>query len=174
MRTTKFPPEFNVKVDMKKVNNQVIKTWVTEELARILKSEDDVVTELVTNILDESRYVRLAKGFKLEAAFRKADIDFQPNIRELQISLTGFLDKDAATFCAALWKLCLSAQDSPHGVPKEILEAKKAELAQAKVSGSGVDARLYADSPRLMKTEHEKRPQRGKKLSASVNGILLA
>jgi serine/arginine repetitive matrix protein 1 len=57
----------------------------------------------------------------------------QPNIKELQIQLTGFLDKDAATFCQALWKLCLSAQDSQHGVPKELLEAKKAELAQAKV-----------------------------------------
>ena len=63
-----------------------------------------------------------------------ADVQTQPNIKELQISLTGFLDKDAAPFCAALWKLCLSAQQSPHGVPKELLEAKKAELAQAKVS----------------------------------------
>jgi serine/arginine repetitive matrix protein 1 len=54
----------------------------------------------------------------------------------LQIQLTGFLDKDAATFCETLWKLCLSAQDSPHGVPKELLEAKKAELAQAKVNNT--------------------------------------
>jgi serine/arginine repetitive matrix protein 1 len=60
LRTTKFPPEFNLKVDMKKVNIQLIKAWVTEEIARILKSEDDVVTELVSNILDESRYVRLS------------------------------------------------------------------------------------------------------------------
>ncbi|KAK3713252.1 hypothetical protein LTR37_008685 [Vermiconidia calcicola] len=111
LRTTKFPPEFNTKVDLKKVNVQLIKAWVGEEIAKILKSEDDVVTDLVTNILEESRY---------------------PNIKELQISLTGFLDKDAAPFCAALWKLCLSAQQSPHGVPKELLEAKKAELAQAK------------------------------------------
>jgi serine/arginine repetitive matrix protein 1 len=59
LRTTKFPPEFNLKVDMKKVNIQLIKAWVTDEIARILKSEDDVVTELVSNILDESRYVRL-------------------------------------------------------------------------------------------------------------------
>ena len=59
LRTTKFPAEFNVKVDMKKVNVQLIKAWVTDEIARILKSEDDIVTELVFNILDESRYVSL-------------------------------------------------------------------------------------------------------------------
>lgn len=58
LRTTKFPPEFNVKVDMRKVNIQLIKVWVTEEIARILKNDDDVVAELVCNILDESRFVR--------------------------------------------------------------------------------------------------------------------
>jgi len=57
----------------------------------------------------------------------------QPDIKSLQIQLTGFLDKDTATFCKELWKLCLSAQSSPQGVPKELLEAKKQELIQEKV-----------------------------------------
>lgn len=51
----------------------------------------------------------------------------------MQIQLTGFLDKDTASFCKELWGLCLSAQSSPQGVPKELLEAKKAELMQEKV-----------------------------------------
>lgn len=58
----------------------------------------------------------------------------QPNIKELQIQLTGFLGKDAAAFCQSLWKLCISAQESDNGIPKELVEAKKAELAQARVS----------------------------------------
>lgn len=57
----------------------------------------------------------------------------QPDIKDLQISLTGFLDKDAAKFCKDLWNLCLSAQSNPQGVPKELLEAKKLELMQEKV-----------------------------------------
>jgi serine/arginine repetitive matrix protein 1 len=57
----------------------------------------------------------------------------QPDIKSLQIQLTGFLDKDTAPFCKDLWKLLLSAQDSPQGVPKELLEAKKQELLQEKV-----------------------------------------
>ena len=57
----------------------------------------------------------------------------QPNIKELQISLTGFLDKEAAPFCQQLWKLCLSAQENEQGIPKELIEAKKAELEQEKV-----------------------------------------
>jgi hypothetical protein len=51
----------------------------------------------------------------------------------MQIQLTGFLDKDTAPFCKELWNLCLSAQASPQGVPKELLEAKKLELIQEKV-----------------------------------------
>jgi len=60
----------------------------------------------------------------------------QPDIKAMQIQLTGFLDKDTAPFCLELWKLCLSAQTSPQGVPKELLEAKKQELIQEKVSTS--------------------------------------
>ena len=51
----------------------------------------------------------------------------------MQIQLTGFLDKDTPIFCKDLWKLLLSAQTSPQGVPKELLEAKKMELIQEKV-----------------------------------------
>ena len=61
------------------------------------------------------------------------DRAIQPDIKALQIQLTGFLDKDTAPFCKELWKLLLSAQTSPQGVPKELLEAKKLELMQEKV-----------------------------------------
>lgn len=60
----------------------------------------------------------------------------QPDIKVLQIQLTGFLDKDTPKFCKELWTLCLSAQSNPQGVPKELLEAKKLELIQEKVSCS--------------------------------------
>lgn len=63
----------------------------------------------------------------------------KPDIKALQIQLTGFLDKDTPSFCKELWKLFLSAQASPQGVPQELLEAKKLELIQEKVSPSSID-----------------------------------
>ncbi|KAJ4520728.1 hypothetical protein HRR90_001456 [Exophiala dermatitidis] len=111
LRQTKFPPEFNQKVDMKKVNVEVMKKWIAGKISEILKSEDDVVIELCFNLLEGSRF---------------------PDIKALQISLTGFLDKDTPKFCKELWNLCLSAQSNPQGVPKELLEAKKLELLQEK------------------------------------------
>lgn len=51
----------------------------------------------------------------------------------MQIQLTGFLAKDAAPFCKELWNLCLDAQKSDTGIPKQLVEAKKLELIQEKV-----------------------------------------
>ncbi|KAF5023602.1 hypothetical protein F66182_4360 [Fusarium sp. NRRL 66182] len=113
VKSTKFPPEFSQKVDMQKVNLQVMKKWIASKISEILGSEDDVVIELVFNLIEGPRY---------------------PDIKSLQIQLTGFLDKDTATFCKDLWKLLLSAQSSPQGVPKELLEAKKLELMQEKTA----------------------------------------
>ncbi|KAH7634870.1 hypothetical protein B0T09DRAFT_353475 [Sordaria sp. MPI-SDFR-AT-0083] len=128
LKSTKFPPEFNQKVDMQKVNIQVMKkqvppiavksTWIASKVTGILANEDDVVIELVFNLLESGRY---------------------PDIKSMQIQLTGFLDKDTPTFCKDLWKLLLSAQTSPQGVPKELLEAKKMELIQEKVEVAVAD-----------------------------------
>ncbi|KAF2772158.1 hypothetical protein EJ03DRAFT_324999 [Teratosphaeria nubilosa] len=112
LRTTKFPDEFNTKVDMRKVNIDVIKKWAKDEIEKILNAEDDVVVDLVNNLIEGERY---------------------PNIKQLQISLGGFLDKDAPRFCLELWKLCISAQANSAGIPKELLEAKKMELIQEKI-----------------------------------------
>ncbi|KAI9839677.1 MAG: Serine/arginine repetitive matrix protein 1 [Thelocarpon superellum] len=113
LKQTKFPPEFNQKVDMKKVNLEVMKKWIAGKISDILQNEDDVVIELCFNLLEGARF---------------------PDIKRLQISLTGFLDKDTPKFCKDLWSLCLSAQANPQGVPKELLEAKKLELIQEKVA----------------------------------------
>ncbi|KAI5303937.1 Serine/arginine repetitive matrix protein 1 [Ascosphaera pollenicola] len=115
LRQTKFPPDFNKKVDMKKVNVEVMKKWIAGQISTILGNDDDVVIELCFNLLEGDRY---------------------PNIKALQIQLTGFLDKETPKFCKKLWELCLSAQENPQGVPKELLEAKKLELRQEKCTHS--------------------------------------
>ena len=133
LRTTKFPAEFNVKVDMTKVNIPVIKKWVSDELAKILQNDDDVVTELVFNIVEGTKNVGLRESW-VRVTGVTANVERQPNPKELQIALGGFLEKDAPNFAKELWKLCISGQNSPQGIPKELLEAKKLELIQERVS----------------------------------------
>lgn len=57
LKKTKFPPEFSHKVDVQKINLPVIQKWISDELAKILNTEDDVLTTTVCNYLEESRYV---------------------------------------------------------------------------------------------------------------------
>ncbi|KAI9758819.1 MAG: hypothetical protein M4579_002833 [Chaenotheca gracillima] len=134
LRQTKFPPEFNQKVDMKKVNLEVMKKWIAGKISEILGSEDDVVIELCFNLLEGSRF---------------------PEIKKLQISLTGFLDKDTPKFCKELWNLCLSAQSNPQGVPKELLEAKKLELIQDKIEAEKAAERARHDREQEMNKQRE-------------------
>lgn len=55
------------------------------------------------------------------------------NPKELQLNMDVFLEAEAPAFVADLWKLLLSAQASPGGIPAEFLEQKKAELRQKRV-----------------------------------------
>lgn len=57
MRTTKWPEEFNKKVNISKVNLPVIKKWVADEITRILNSDDDVVTEMIFTFLEAGKFV---------------------------------------------------------------------------------------------------------------------
>jgi serine/arginine repetitive matrix protein 1 len=133
MRTV-FPPEFKQKVDMQKVKLPLIKVWVQNEVARILGNDDDVVIEMIMGMLEGNKSVST-----VHSSHAKQQIGLtlrQPNIKQLQTDVTGFLDKDAAPFCLSLWKLCLSAQEDPNGIPKELLQAKKEELMQERVGGT--------------------------------------
>ncbi|CAK7275192.1 hypothetical protein SEPCBS119000_006570 [Sporothrix epigloea] len=112
LKSTKFPPIFNQKVDMQKVNLQVMKKWIAGRISDILGNDDDVVIELCYNLIESVR---------------------NPDIKSLQIQLTGFLESQTAEFCKELWALLLSAQTNPQGIPRELLEAKKLELIQEKI-----------------------------------------
>lgn len=61
LRATKFPPEFSQKVDMQKVNVEVMKKWIAGKIAEILGNEDDVVIELCFNLVEGERFVRQSK-----------------------------------------------------------------------------------------------------------------
>ncbi|KAL8642858.1 MAG: hypothetical protein Q9228_000505 [Teloschistes exilis] len=145
LKQTKFPPEFNQKVDMQRVNVEVLKKWIAGKISEVLGNEDDVVIELCFNLLEGSRF---------------------PDIKVLQIQLTGFLDKDTPRFCKELWTLCLSAQNNPQGVPKELLEAKKQELIQEKVWIVALHRERLPVADHLSRSMPRRPPQR---LNASPN-----
>uniref|UniRef100_A0A3Q3J9J0 Serine/arginine repetitive matrix protein 1 n=1 Tax=Monopterus albus TaxID=43700 RepID=A0A3Q3J9J0_MONAL len=103
----KFAECLDKKVDMTKVNLEVIKPWITQRVTEILGFEDDVVIEFIFNQLEEKH----------------------PDSKMMQINLTGFLNgKNAREFMKDLWPLLLSAQENIAGIPSAFLEQKKEEI----------------------------------------------
>ncbi|CDS82361.1 uncharacterized protein SPSC_03180 [Sporisorium scitamineum] len=125
LRKLKFPPHFDTKVDMTKVEISVIKPWIARRVTELLGFEDDVVLEYAAGMLEEQRF---------------------PDVKKMQIQLTGFLEDKTADFMGELWELLISAQDSPGGVPKRFVEEKKEELRRKREEGERVvrEARVRA------------------------------
>ncbi|KAF8515520.1 PWI domain-containing protein [Hysterangium stoloniferum] len=112
LKSMKFPPSFEKKVDMRKVNLQVLRPWITQKVTELVGLEDELVVEYAMGLLeDESQPT--------------------PDPRKMQINLTGFLTKSTSAFMTALWSLLLEAQASPAGIPQSFVDAKKAEMRNA-------------------------------------------
>lgn len=55
------------------------------------------------------------------------------NGKEVQISLTGFMEKNTGKFMKELWALLLSAEKNTSGVPQQFLDAKEDDTRRKKV-----------------------------------------
>lgn len=111
MKKMKFAEVLGVKVDTTKVKLDVINKWVSERITEILGFEDDIVIGTVINSLEEKN----------------------PDPKQLQLDITGFLEKKSPVFVEELWTLLTDAQQQKHGIPTAFIEKKKAELANKQV-----------------------------------------
>ncbi|KAF4315518.1 hypothetical protein JM18_009168 [Phytophthora kernoviae] len=105
-----FPKCFSERVDLSKVQREVINQWITERITELLGFEDDIVISMAINLLEPK------------------EVDEKLDPKQLQLALTGFLEKQAAAFTQELWELLLSAQSNATGIPSAILDKKKQEM----------------------------------------------
>ncbi len=122
LKSTKFPESFNTRVDMAKVQLEVIRPWIHQELEKYLGVEDDIL-----------------KGY-VESQLEAKPLD----PKQMQLSLTGFLEKNASAFMRDLWDLLLSAQANKTGIPKVFLDRKNDELRQKKEQEAELEAAMKA------------------------------
>ncbi|CAD5319834.1 unnamed protein product [Arabidopsis thaliana] len=100
MKSQKFAPELENLVDITKVKMDVMKPWIATRVTELLGIEDEVLINFIYGLLDG---------------------------KEIQITLTGFMEKNTGKFMKELWTLLLSAQNNPSGVPQQFLDARAAE-----------------------------------------------
>ncbi|KAH7928611.1 PWI domain-containing protein [Leucogyrophana mollusca] len=138
LKSMKFPSEFDKKVDMRKVNVQVIRPWIAKKVTDLVGFEDEVVVEYAMGLLEDPSQPT-------------------PDPKKMQINLTGFLTNSTPSFMSALWNLLLEAQDSPAGVPRTFVEEKKEEMRKAREG----DSRAIDERDRRARLDEIRQNERG-------------
>ncbi|KAK9479289.1 PWI domain-containing protein [Lipomyces japonicus] len=110
LKETKYPPEFNMPVNMKNVNFPVIRVWIARQVNE-LANGDEIVTDYITSLVDQND---------------------KPDIKAIQLQLEEFVQSSeiAQQFCKELWNILLEAQSAPSGIPSQLLEEKRKEIEQ--------------------------------------------
>ncbi|KAJ4725740.1 serine/arginine repetitive matrix protein 1 [Melia azedarach] len=116
LKTQKFAPELDHLVDMTKVKMDVMRPWIANRVTELLGFEDEVLINFIYGLLDGK----------------------EVNGKEVQISLTGFMEKNTAKFMKELWMLLLSAQRNASGVPQQFLDAKEEETRKKKLEAERI------------------------------------
>lgn len=120
-----FAPILSTKILTSKIKMNVMKPWIESRLIELLGFEDDVVINFVNTQLEDSC---------------EREIDG----KDMQVNLTGFLERDAPAFMTELWTLLVAAQEAPNGIPPQFLERKKAEIAAKKAEHERIQAEIRA------------------------------
>ncbi|VDL75702.1 unnamed protein product [Nippostrongylus brasiliensis] len=117
LKQMKFEDTLDRKINMDKINLDVIKPWITMRINEILGIEDDVVIEYIMSQLEEKTI----------------------NPKIMQINITGFLNaRRAREFMGELWLLLVEADESEDGIPRSLLEKKINEMRkEPRTTGNG-------------------------------------
>jgi serine/arginine repetitive matrix protein 1 len=118
-----------VKVDMSKVNTDIVVDWLLSRLEKVVP-DDDIVSGYAVELL-------------------KGEIEY----KSIKSQLQGFLGEQASSVCRDLWKLLISAQEDPLGIPKQLIEEKKRQLREERESRNYKGVRHEEDRKSESRTE---------------------
>jgi len=122
MRQMTFPAVYSEKLsvaDLQRIQLPVLTPWIHATVTALLGFDDDVVSSLVVNTLQQHKDDKLA---------------LDP--RQLQLTLTGFLEHAAATFVESLWRLLISAAKEKSGIPQQLIDSKMRDIQRQQQQSS--------------------------------------
>ncbi|KAK1357223.1 Serine/arginine repetitive matrix protein 1 [Heracleum sosnowskyi] len=144
MKSQKFAPELENLVDITKVKMDVMKPWIANRATELLGFEDEVLINFICGLL-EGKVV---------------------NGKEIQIQLTGFMEKNTGKFMKELWTLLLSAEKNVSGVPQQFLDAKEEEVKKKKAES---DRETHEIQKRKEKEAREREQEKVAKMDGKVD-----
>ncbi|XP_073144212.1 uncharacterized protein [Henckelia pumila] len=110
LKSQKFASELETLVDMTKVKMDVMRPWIAKRVTELIGFEDEVLINFIYGLLEGK----------------------EVNGKEVQISLTGFMERNTGKFMKELWSLLLSAQQNLSGIPQQFLDEKEEETKKKK------------------------------------------
>ena len=105
-----------------KVELDSIKNWVKRRMIELMGEEDDIVINFAIEQLEQENTGEHQADKKLDP--KKMQIYLTGKIKLNNLFLLGFLEERAETFMLELWRLLLSAQNEPTGIPPELIREK--------------------------------------------------
>ncbi|XP_019178506.1 PREDICTED: serine/arginine repetitive matrix protein 1 isoform X5 [Ipomoea nil] len=143
LKSQKFAPELEHLVDMGKVKMDVMRPWIAKRVTELVGIEDEVLINFIYSLLEGK------------------DV----NGKEVQIQLTGFMERNTGKFMKELWSLLLSAQNNASGVPQQFLDAKEEETRKKKAETD----RITNEIQRRKEREYQELEQEKKKADGDVD-----
>ncbi|CAI7848092.1 unnamed protein product, partial [Closterium sp. NIES-53] len=151
LKSQKFAPELDEPVDMTKVKKDVMQPWIGKRVTELLGVEDEVLINFIYSLLDGKlrhlhgsdhcpdppwhqgcngrRKPAMAGGLAL---CQPCQFRLKVDGKQVQIQLTGFMERHTARFMRELWCLLLSAQANVSGIPQKFLDEKAEETRKKK------------------------------------------
>lgn len=149
LKSQKFPAELDQLVDMSKVKMDVIRPWIANRTTEFLGFEDEVLINFIYGLLD---------GKEVDG-------------KQIQIQLTGFMEKNTVKFMKELWALLTSAQKNASGIPQQFLDAKAEETRKKKAEADRIN---YEVQKKKEEDEKEVEKERQKKINADLETAKIA
>eukprot|EP01018_Ginkgo_biloba_P034184 Gb_33063 [translate_table: standard] len=149
LKSQKFPAELDQLVDMTKVKMDVIRPWIANRATEFLGFEDEVLINFIYGLLD---------GKEVDG-------------KQIQIQLTGFMEKNTGKFMKELWGLLISAQKNASGIPQQFLDAKAEETRKKKAETDRIN---YEVQKKKEQEEREAEQERQKKINADLEAAKIA
>ena len=99
LHNSTWPDEYDPKIDLSKVDFELVKIWITKRIEELTKSDDDIPAFTAIACLEENLQSYTT-----------------PDAKNMHITLSGVLKEHTLIFMVELWKLLDEAQKSPNGI----------------------------------------------------------
>ncbi len=137
-----WPPSFDKRVDLTKVDTDVIKMWMERRLEELMDIEDEIFVNFATQLVEDA--AQQAQENKTEETIlcpKRTTVQLEGKSKESNCVL-GFLEGKTLDVVKERWDMLLSAQDSPNGIPPALSAEKQQEAERKRLQIEAHKAKL--------------------------------